>query len=224
MIDVKLTCDSIKEKYFQISPSPSKRSGVISHSTFQRALTKSDCSQRQMLSIAQELRKDVKVEPYLGRAFAEANQRFADLFITEDVTAPGDNTTVPLVYCSDVETLVARVLNKRGIGSTGAFLRMSIDEGQSFLKVTVSIINEESGNDHNYKASGARRTMILAITPLKETYDSVALVMSKLQIDQLSPELKVIFSQDLKMFNLALGIGTHTSSFPCHLCLWPNGK
>lgn len=72
-----------------------------------------------------------------------------------------------------------------------------------------------------FKSTRVKRTMLLAISPVKENYESVRLLLRKLDLDDV--EIEDFFSQDLKCINLVCGLGNHHSSYPCALCLWKNG-
>ena len=54
----------------------------------------------------------------------------------------------PIVYCNDIEELVAIVLHRRSQETTDVDIKLGVDGGQGFLKVTLSItLKPELEND-----------------------------------------------------------------------------
>lgn len=114
-------------------------------------------------------------------------------------------------------------MQHRGAKNEDVILRLSIDEGGGFLKVSGNLVfREQTSETDHFKSSGVKRTFILAIAPIKETYNNVKLLLMHLNM-VLPEDLEEIFSQDLKCFNLACGLGNHRSTYPCLYCFWVNG-
>ena len=88
----------------------------------------------------------------------------------------------PIVYCNDIEELVAMVLHHRSQDTNDADIKLGVDGGQGFLKVTLSItLKPELENNKipeklskcdeyawkDFKDSSVHKTIILAILPQK---------------------------------------------------------
>ena len=74
-----------------------------------------------------------------------------------------------------------------------------------------------------FKSSGVKRMFILAISPMKESYSSIKLLLDKLDLI-VEEDLEDIYAADLKCYNLVVGLGNHRSRHPCLYCFWENGK
>jgi hypothetical protein len=193
---------------------------MVSVKTIEKGRLASGISQRQTLKFVQFLRKDVKVEPNLKTHLAKLNIIHQDLFdIIEDTTLQKDDS-IPVIYCKNVTALADRILDDRKLSHQDVFLRVSIDEGQSFLKVSASLVikNPAKEQKDDYKSTGVKRTFLLAISPVQEKYNSVAVLLSLIKLEDISPQYQVVFTQDLKCFNLVMGIGAHSSKHPCLFC------
>ncbi|XP_059093671.1 uncharacterized protein LOC131888759 [Tigriopus californicus] len=200
---------------------------VIRHSTLQQAKLATGISQNQMRTFVQVLRQDSVVEPHLMCEMANENKKFENLFSCDEVIHGTNDAKMPLVYCTNVRALVDAVLQARGQKIEDTKLRLSIDEGRTFLKVSASIFSTKPDNEEKmkmFKSTGVKRTFLLAITPMRETYESIAIILSKLSLDVQLGDLEYFFAQDLKCFNITLGLGPHRSAFPCLYCHWQVGK
>ena len=72
-----------------------------------------------------------------------------------------------------------------------------------------------------FKSSSVKRTVILAIAPVKENYESIRILLQKLELDV---DFEEFMSQDLKCYNIVCGLGNHRSTRPCIFCTWKNGQ
>ncbi|XP_065653060.1 uncharacterized protein LOC136080373 [Hydra vulgaris] len=107
----------------------------------------------------------------------------------------------PIVYCNDIEELVAMVLHHRSQETNDVDIKLGVDGGQGFLKVTLSItlkpelknnkIPEKLSKSDGYackdfKDSSVHKTIILAILPsLNEKYHNLRLILDKLNVSSL---------------------------------------
>ena len=88
----------------------------------------------------------------------------------------------PIVYCNDIEELVAMVLLHRSQETNDVDIKLGVDGGQGFVKVTLSItLKPELENNKipeklskcdgyvckDFKDSSVHKTTILAILPQK---------------------------------------------------------
>lgn len=200
---------------------------VIQHSTLKEAKLASGISQKQLITITQALRRDVAVQPYLKQELAKENMKFADLFICEEITHGTNLPKAPVIFCTNVREFLHRILKERGWEINDIKLRLSIDEGRSFLKVSASIFHKDHQIEETdlqpFKSTGVKRTFLLAISTMKEDYESISILLAKLCLDQQLEGVDFFFAQDLKCFNIALGLGAHRSTFPCLFCHWRVG-
>ena len=88
----------------------------------------------------------------------------------------------PIVYCNDIEELVAMVLHHRSQETNNVDIKLGLDGGQGFLKVTLSInLKPELENNKfpeklskcdeyawkDFKDSSVHKTIISSILPQK---------------------------------------------------------
>ena len=64
--------------------------------------------------------------------------------------------------------------------------------------------------------------MMLACSPIKETYNNVKDLLKLLSFNEWKFPYK--FTADLSCINKLCGLGNHRSLFPCYLCLWSEKK
>ena len=138
---------------------------------------------------------------------------------------------IPIVYCNDIEGLVAIALHHRSQETNDVYIKLGIDGGQGFLKVTLSIsLKPELENNKiptklskcdgyackYFKDSSINKTIILAILPsLNEKYYNLRLILDKLNISSLDYTV----SEDLKVLLQTVGKQTATSKHPCPYCM-----
>lgn len=193
----------------------SKAAGiVVTAETLQQAQLATGISNNQLVTFTKHLRQDVAIEPYLKKQLGDRNKMFSDLFeCTEEPE--------PMVYCNNIEALICRVLETRSAKEDDIILRLSVDEGRSFLKLSASfVVKNEERESGPFKSTGVKRIVVLAMTAAKESYEAIEAMLEKVKLDNLPGNLEVVFAQDLKCNNLMLGIGAHKSTFPCLFCHW----
>ena len=117
----------------------------------------------------------------------------------------------PIVYCNHIEELVAMVLHHRSQETNDVDIKLGVDRGQEFLKVTLSITLKPELEKKkvpkklskcdgyawkDFKDSSVHKTIILVILPsLNEKYHNLRIVLDKLNI----PSLDYTVSEDLKV-------------------------
>ena len=93
-----------------------------------------------------------------------------------------------------------------------------------FLQISGSLVfRDPADEDRRFKSSSAKRCFLLAIAPVKETYDNIKVLLDKLELS-IPEDLTDIYAQDLKCLNIVCGLGNHRSTFPCIYCKWKNGN
>lgn len=131
---------------------------------------------------------------------------------------------LPLVYCRNVHEYLDFLMIKRNFfDKENLMFKIGIDKGKGSLKVsfTLSYSNEsETESSNGYLYSGVKKTGILAIVhAVPENYHNVQLLIEKLGLQDLFGfEHETYCAADLKMHNLAIGIQSHSSTFPCGYC------
>lgn len=125
------------------------------------------------------------------------------------------SSDVPVVYCNDVPELIQRIKSCRPACEDE--IKIGIDGGGGFLKITLSVISKSQNNVANvFKDSGVKRLHILALAPnLQEKYENIFLIWNVLL--KLN-HLESIIAGDLKIINIIIGIMAHSSTNPCPYC------
>jgi hypothetical protein len=213
-----------RNEQFQQMKRRSKRSVTLE--TLEWIKISTGLSNRKMSKVAHELRSSVPVESGLQNHLVQLNRKFADMFkVSEESSQSSIEGSFPVVFCQDVPGFLNKVLLECGVTNLDVFLRLSIDHGRGFLKVSGSLVMKNMKDEQKeFFSSSVKRTQILAIAPVKESAESIRILIEKLKLENLFQLFDVIFAQDLKCINLCLGLGSHQSKFPCAFCLWENGK
>ena len=137
-----------------------------------------------------------------------------------------------VVYCNDVPGLLNFIKEKRGYHpNTEYFLKVGIDAGQGFLKISCTlekVMSDDSSPGKKKKRSsysegmcpdqfmegGVNKLIVLAMVEnSKESYHNLKSMLALLQLDM--PH-KLCF--DMKCGLTCLGLGTAASKFPCMYC------
>lgn len=198
-------------------------------------LIKNRCSlsTRNTLNLSSTLRAlDVAIAPNFDRELTKQNKRLEKYFqVTylpfdmngDDKTQP-NITLKPVVYCNNVPELVELVCKERKIRKKELLLKIGIDGGGGFLKITLSMVQKEADEcsttrEKGFKSTGVKKLLLLAIVPgVPEKYANIEQIWtSLLELDRID----AVISGDLKIINLLLGIMGHSSSYPCPYCFAP---
>lgn len=139
-------------------------------------------SLRKTLNVVKSIRGcGINVEPDTKMRLQQLNKQLEQFF---GLAEPGlsfehcDGQTVhidtPIVYCKDIPGLVQRVTEARSLDMQNMLVKLGIDGGGGFFKVTLSIISMNSDHPQHvgtFKDSGVRRIIILALasTNLEDT-------------------------------------------------------
>ncbi|XP_059082140.1 uncharacterized protein LOC131879751 [Tigriopus californicus] len=201
-----------------------KSDKIVPLKALKRAKIVAGVSGNAAQKFVREIRRSVPVESGFKEALTMANRTFAKWFDVVEETSPLlDGAQFPIVFCKDSQGFFKFVLQERGYERLDVFLRLSIDEGRGFLKISGNLVNRNPQFETNrFKTSGVKQTFLLAIAPIKETYDHIKMMLAKLDLN-FGDDLEDIYSQDLKCINLVFGLGNHASTHPCIFCLWVNG-
>lgn len=198
-------------------------------------LIKKNCnlSTRNTITLSSTLRAlDITVAPNVNKGLTQLNNRLEEYFqVThlpfdingEDKKQP-KIILKPVVYCNNVPKLVEFICNERKIGEKDFFLKIGIDGGGGFLKITLSMVENEingrcKAGEKNFKSTGVKKLLLLAVIPgIPEKYSNISQIwITLLELNK----LEAVVSGDLKIINLLLGIMGHSSSYPCPYCFTP---
>ena len=125
------------------------------------------------------------------------------------------NTVIVLI--KDLHFVIREYVRRNGI--TNVRVAVSQDGGNNRYVVFLAIFDMDNlGRDIcGYSRGGQRRTLVIAaVNRCKEFKSNLDLVLSRLHLAKL--EYPTILPSDLKAANLLMGIGTHTSLYPCIYC------
>lgn len=208
---------------FGIDPNPMPMAPKLKIETLLQIKVNTGLSSRNILKVAQGIRADVGVESGLYKALSTVNTRLTGLF-EHSVEQLPNHGSFPLIFCNDPKDFIRAILVERGVTSADVFLRLSIDEGKGFLKISGNLVMKNPAHEANkFLSSGVKKTFLLAIAPVKESYASIKVLLSKLDLN-FNTVIEEVYSQDLKCYNIVLGLGNHKSTFPCIYCFWINGQ
>ena len=185
------------------------------------------------------------VEPKFKEYLTDLNSYLQPFFTTtsltlehriyhEDKTSELVNVQRPVFYCLDVDAFVKFIIEYRAIDPYESLVKIGIDGGGGFLKVTLNIIQtttseEESvlGKRRRYsdgvrvntgKDTGVKKSYILLIVPaISETYNNIKTLLDLLDLDS----IHFIIASDLKLCNIILGLQSHSAT---HCCLYCEGS
>ena len=120
------------------------------------------------------------------------------------------------MVCNDLNALIDRVIEERGINENDMLIRVGMDGGGGFMKMCVSIFELNSNNQskksgygkrlgERFKDSGVKKLMVIAIVPdVQENYVNVKRLWMESGIDRL--DRKFTIATDLKLCNVLLGL------------------
>ena len=144
----------------------------------------------------------------------------------------GEQVNEALVFCSQIEDFVEFLSALRGENFTDLAQKIGVDSGKGFLKVTLTLYNEEEviplnnnnqrvkrsggiGSNTSYRDLGSKKVIILAaMSGVPETYNNCKVIFDKLQLSTLLFK----FAGDFKIFNIIGGLMSCSSSHPCCYC------
>lgn len=190
-------------------------------------------TQNTLVGVVSDLRGFAKnrrlVESGLKRACAERNSFCSDIFQVRQFHGS------PAVFCTDVNSLKARVAKKRG--REPVLVKIGVDKGRKLLKASASYLSEtdlvsqppskrrrfadELSDMKQFKADGVKQLLILAVTPNCD--EDYSVLRDLLHFLNLKPDT-FQFCVDLKVANKCIGIMSHSARHPCPFCHWVKGS
>ena len=124
----------------------------------------------------------------------------------------------PMIMAKDCNLLINEILLTRDIDSPDCLVKIGVDGGQGFFKVCLTICDSqgEAKTEHGAAAGGVKGLLILAMVPnIGEIHSNVATVFEEMNISFIN---NAILCADLKLANMIVGIGAHSSTYPCLYC------
>ena len=188
----------------------------------------------QTRELAAELRVATQnrkvVESGLKEALVERNHLLEDLFICEDVqlmSSSGEEDEKVLVYCSDVDELLRRLVESRELDEETMTVKIGLDGGQGSLKVVMSVVAKiddtktgrrqfgEGVATEHHKLGSVHRLMVLAcMADAPENYNTVKLMLDKLAITNFNYTV----CSDMKIVYILLGKSVGNLTHGCIFC------
>ena len=114
------------------------------------------------------------------------------------------HVSCPTVVCPHLNDLVDFVKDRRNIEDENCHVRIGMDSGGNFLKVTMNVIDKLKHNDGN----GFRK--------ISENHHNMKQILDQIDIDSL--QVEYTYCGDQKMANIVCGIKNQASNHPCAIC------
>lgn len=126
--------------------------------------TDNNFSVRKTLNVVRNFRKSgVKFETNLKKKLSSYNRQLQDFFEIKSMGDIGGSESVkdiPIVYCTDVKGLIQKIQEARKMFGEEMLIKIGIDGGGGFFKITLSIISLEQETESNrFKDGGVRRSV-----------------------------------------------------------------
>ena len=126
------------------------------------------------------------------------------------------------VLCPNLNDLVDFVKHRRNIKDDDCHIRIGMDSGGDFLKVTMNVIDKSKHKDGNGSSSGDSDTCVFKmfiiglVKKISENHHNMKQILEDIDIDSLQCEHT--YCGDQKMANILVGIKNHASNYPCGYC------
>ena len=174
------------------------------------------------------------IEKGVRHTFAEHNSQYAEYFTGKFETfedKDGMRISMPLVYCNNLIQFLERVEENRGVAGRGKKRKLGGDSGKGFLKITMTLFDEEVDSEERPKKkarrsredgitataeeTGQKRILLLAAVP---TIPESAANLKKL-IDMIGVNsVPYRVTGDLKFLHPLFGLKGCSSLHPCLFC------
>ncbi len=142
-------------------------------------------SERQLIEALKHLRPTFGrgfIQPRISHVLGARKDLFLDLFSSSNVQKEnhhGQLVPKTVIYCLDLTDFIDRVCSLRGLNKAVSKIKVRIDYGKLFLKVSLTISDDYYNNFESclsspsgsaFKLSGAKKTMLLAVGQAPETH------------------------------------------------------
>ncbi|XP_065641664.1 uncharacterized protein LOC105847267 isoform X1 [Hydra vulgaris] len=188
---------------------------------------------RKLGSVLNQISPIRLVEPSFQQKFAQAGQKLCDHFTVSSITLAENNQISQVVHCQYLSSLSDVFLASKKM-TDSAILKLGIDGGGSFLKVSFTHIIVDEGetplhsplqktiklmSPQTTKSTCVKQQLLVAIaqnTP--ENYHNVKAIFDIIQVQEKCQMDSLVISCDLKLANILCGIQSHSSKHPCCWC------
>ncbi len=188
----------------------------ISAQKLLRAQLSTGISNRARKSLAAALNSDGRiVERGYQKKLLELSRKTQDCFTTTEISIGEEGKKYIVAHCKDLESYIDVVHAERK--KTIKDVKIGIDSGQDFLKVTISLMGDpEDVDEDGLKDGGVLKLHIVAIAEnLAESYEAIRALLELINAER----VRFFLACDMKVANICVGIQNHASSFPCPWCL-----
>lgn len=209
-----------------------KKHSVISSKSLQKLQTDLNLSKRKVLDVAKFIISETKDKKIMEKNFKskldDASHSLDDLFEArafDFIRKQGDKVEEckkTAVLCNDVPSLIYHVIGSRN--HTNVHIKIGVDGGGGFLKVTLSIqtyyeetvenilSSRKSNRRQTFKDSGVKKIFIIFLAPsTQENYTNISIIWESLKLN----EILGTISTDLKLANILTGSMISSSTHPC---------
>ena len=199
--------------------------------------TEAGLSRRQMQRILAGMRIKLGlkcIEKRMDQVFSEHNSQYADFFTAKFETfedKDGMPIGMPLVYCSDLVGFLEKVEENRGVAGRGKKRKLGGDSGKGFLKLTLSLYDEEvdpserprkkarrsreEGITATAEETGQKRILLLAVVPtIPESAANLKKLLNIVGVNS----VPYTVTGDLKFLHPLFGLKGCSSLHPCLFC------
>ena len=170
----------------------------------------------------------------MDQVFSEHNSQYADFFTAKFETfedKDGMPIGMPLVYCSDLVGFLEKVEENRGVAGRGKKRKLGGDSGKGFLKLTLSLYDEEvdpserprkkarrsreEGITATAEETGQKRILLLAVVPtIPESAANLKKLLNIVGVNS----VPYTVTGDLKFLHPLFGLKGCSSLHPCLFC------
>ena len=137
-----------------------------------------------------------------------------------------------LVAVKNLGELVQHIQKERGIAHDDTMVKIGMDTGGDFVKVTINVkeVPKYYGENEKRRASycdgifpkqnkdtSVKKLLILAIfSKVQENHENVTKILQVLDLSSLQ---KFRIAADQKLINILCGLQSHSSTYPCPWCI-----
>ena len=216
----------------------------ITASEMSKVMTSAGLSQNQTKQIAQDLRalkgrntfesnllEKMRISDRQIDSFYACENIEIDSTLKNEQLGPDGKVSRPVFYCKDLKGLISYVKEAREIHPrTSCMLKIGIDSGGSFLKITLNICRieddlsspqkkrqsyEQGASARHFKETGVKKLIPLAfIQYAKESQDNLEKLVRLLNLNCVDHTP----AWDMKLALTYVGLSTAAAAFPCMYC------
>ena len=114
----------------------------------------------------------------------------------------------------DLSQFVLWVIAERGLDIHETECHLNLDKGGDVLKLTLTIIQEQEVEGEPLSSGVKKSFIVCGIAKVEESHPVIKYVFDKTNVK----DVRHVGTHDFKVDNASSGIGSHGSSYNCHLC------